>query len=163
MASMTNNRVLRMPIIKLAVIVAVFLLSAIGFVAFKGSAIDDVSRLNAPGDRSDEHGKQVYTANCADCHGRNLEGQPNWRTRNSNGRLPAPPHDASGHTWHHDDQTLFNLTKYGISELVGRPIETDMPAYKDILSDDDIWAVLAFIQSQWPKKIRERQAALNAQ
>ena len=35
--------------------------------------------------------------------------------------------------------------------------ETDMPAYKDILSDADIWAVLSFIESRWPADIRERQ------
>ena len=48
-------------------------------------------------------GKTVYTANCAACHGANLEGQANWRERLDNGRLPAPPHDKTGHTWHHPD------------------------------------------------------------
>ena len=48
-------------------------------------------------------GKAVYERHCAACHGANLEGQPNWRSRDPSGRLPAPPHDASGHTWHHPD------------------------------------------------------------
>ena len=39
-------------------------------------------------------GQQLYAANCASCHGANLEGQPDWRRRNENGRMPAPPHDA---------------------------------------------------------------------
>ena len=43
-------------------------------------------------------GQKVYAAQCAACHGARLEGQPNWRVRGPDGRLPAPPHDASGHT-----------------------------------------------------------------
>lgn len=106
-------------------------------------------------------GRQVYASQCAACHGANLEGQPNWRSRKPNGRLPAPPHDASGHTWHHDDLSLFNLTKYGLSAVVGQPVQTDMPAYEGILSDEQIWAVLAYIKSRWPDKIQQRQSDMN--
>ncbi len=107
-------------------------------------------------------GRQVYASQCAACHGANLEGQPNWRSRKPNGRLPAPPHDASGHTWHHDDLSLFQLTKFGLAALVGQPVETDMPIYDGVLSDEQIWAVLAYIKSRWPEKIQQRQADINA-
>jgi mono/diheme cytochrome c family protein len=95
-------------------------------------------------------GKIVYTQQCASCHGADLEGQPNWRERLSNGRLPAPPHDATGHTWHHSDKELFNMVKAGIPEIVPG-YQTDMPKYEGILSDSDIWAVLSFIESSWPR------------
>lgn len=107
-------------------------------------------------------GRDVYASQCAACHGANLEGQPGWRTRKPNGRLPAPPHDASGHTWHHDDLSLFRLTKFGLSAVVGQPVETDMPAFEGVLSDREIWAVLAYIKSRWPENIRQRQADINA-
>src|SRR5690348_1739477 len=58
-------------------------------------------------------GKVVYDAQCASCHGAKLEGQPDWRHRLPNGRMPAPPHDATGHTWHHSDKQLFDMTKSG--------------------------------------------------
>ena len=45
-----------------------------------------------------------------------IRGQINWRQRDSNGYLPAPPHDESGHTWHHSDQYLFLMTKYGLKK-----------------------------------------------
>jgi mono/diheme cytochrome c family protein len=32
-----------------------------------------------------------------------------------------------------------------------------MPAFGDKLSDDDIWAVLAYIKSRWPTEIRRAQ------
>src|SRR5262245_54008972 len=61
-----------------------------------------------PGDAAQAaRGEAVYAAQCARCHGANLEGQPNWRVPLPNGRLPAPPHDASGHTWHHPNADLF--------------------------------------------------------
>lgn len=103
-------------------------------------------------------GEEVYAAECAVCHGPDLEGQANWRQRNSEGRMPAPPHDASGHTWHHPDPQLFALTKYGPAALVGGGYESDMPAYEGVLSDREIRAVIAYIKSRWPQEIQDRQA-----
>ncbi len=108
-------------------------------------------------------GQQVYAEACASCHGENLEGQPNWRIRLSNGRLPAPPHDAKGHTWHHPDEMLFGMTKDGIASFARlEDYETDMPAYAETLSDREIWAVIAYIKSRWPAQIQARQEEINA-
>jgi mono/diheme cytochrome c family protein len=54
------------------------------------------------------------------------------------------------------------MTKNGTAGMVPG-YETDMPAYKDILSDADIWAVLSFIESTWPQDIRERQQRIKPQ
>lgn len=108
-----------------------------------------------------ELGQEVYAANCASCHGANLEGQPDWRRRKANGRMPAPPHDASGHTWHHADRPLFTITKLGVGAVVPG-YESDMPAFEGILSDDEIAAVLAFIKSTWPERERGFQAEVTA-
>jgi mono/diheme cytochrome c family protein len=105
-------------------------------------------------------GKSVYAANCASCHGANLEGQPDWRTRKPDGKLPAPPHDVSGHTWHHPDQVLFSITKEGLEKHAPAGYASDMPAFGGVLTDEQIWAVLAFIESTWPPEIRSRQAAI---
>jgi mono/diheme cytochrome c family protein len=107
-------------------------------------------------------GKQVYGGYCADCHGADLEGQPNWRQRGADGLLPAPPHDAKGHTWHHPDAQLFEITKLGTAKLAGPGYKTTMRGFAEELSDDEIRAVLAYIKSRWPEDIRDRQAALNA-
>lgn len=109
-------------------------------------------------------GKQVYTAECATCHGENLEGQANWQQRGPDGLLPAPPHDPSGHTWHHPDAILFALTKYGPAAIAKDPTyRTSMPIYEDVLSDADIIAVLSYIKSTWPADIRARHDTLNQQ
>ncbi|MAB12288.1 MAG: cytochrome C [Parvibaculum sp.] len=106
-------------------------------------------------------GQNIYAQNCASCHGANLEGQPDWKRRLENGRMPAPPHDESGHTWHHSDQDLFAITKLGVGGVVPG-YESDMLAFGEILSDEEIAAVLAFIKSTWPERQREVQARITA-
>jgi mono/diheme cytochrome c family protein len=95
-------------------------------------------------------GAKVYAQHCALCHGAKLEGQPNWRQALPNGRLPAPPHDESGHTWHHPDDVLFGITKIGLAPPYA-PLgyQSDMPAFTGKLADDEIWAVLSYIKSHW--------------
>jgi len=104
----------------------------------------------APDPAALAQGRVLYAQHCAACHGANLEGQPNWRERLPNGRLPAPPHDESGHTWHHPDEVLFAITKFGlVPPHAPAGYESEMPAFKDKLSDAEIRAVLAYIASQW--------------
>ena len=102
-------------------------------------------------------GRKVYEANCADCHGFNLEGQPDWRRRGTDGILPAPPHDENGHTWHHHDALLFAIVKLGGQALMPPGVKSGMPAYGDVLSDREIDSSLAYIKSRWPSKIRSQQ------
>ncbi|PVE24421.1 cytochrome C [Microvirga sp. KLBC 81] len=103
-------------------------------------------------------GRSLYGQHCASCHGANLEGQPNWQELLPSGRLPAPPHDATGHTWHHSDHELFTITSKGLAAVVPGH-ESNMPAFAGMLSDEEIRAVMAFIKSTWPEKEREYQAA----
>lgn len=106
-------------------------------------------------------GEAIYRARCAGCHGVNLEGQPDWQSRLPTGRLPAPPHDQSGHTWHHADALLLQILREGPAFYASLGAETDMPAFGTVLSDGDLAAVLAYIKSRWPAEIQARQAQMN--
>lgn len=108
-------------------------------------------------------GQTVYADQCSECHGKNLEGQPNWRVRDEDGVLPAPPHNETGHTWHHGDELLFNYAKGGGQKIGGASFTSGMPPFEGILSDKEIWAVLAFIKSRWPERIQKRQQTITAQ
>ena len=106
-------------------------------------------------------GKNIYLKNCASCHGKNLEGQKNWQIRQNDGYLLAPPHDKTGHTWHHSDYYLFMVTKFGIEEIIKKSYPNNMPIYKDLLNDKEIISVLSYIKSTWPEEIRIMQDKLN--
>lgn len=111
-------------------------------------------------------GARVYAEHCAACHGADLEGQPDWQRPDETGLRPAPPHDETGHTWHHDNAFLFAYTKFGgertLAALGVTGVPSGMPAFGPALSDDDIWNVLAYIRSTWPERIRQVQAERNA-
>jgi len=102
-----------------------------------------------------ELGERVYAAECAACHGADLEGEENWQARGPDGLLPAPPHDETGHTWHHPDALLFEITKYGTEAVVGGGYRSAMTGFGDVLSDDEIIAVLSYIKSTWPDRVRD--------
>lgn len=139
--------------------IAAFVAAMAGFIL---AGCGDRSSIDPGNPAQVAAGKRVYDAQCASCHGANLEGQTNWRERRGDGKLPAPPHDASGHTWHHADEDLFGLVKHGMAPYAGPGYESDMPAYAGRLSDDEIRAVLAFIKSRWPAHIRDKQAQISA-
>lgn len=106
-------------------------------------------------------GRALYAARCASCHGANLEGQPDWMKRLPNGKLPAPPHDETGHTWHHSDKQLFTIVKLGLG-AISPGYESHMPAFESVLSDEQITAVLDYIKSTWPERAQEYQQARSA-
>lgn len=126
----------------------------------RGSPGDD-PRANPRDAAKVSLGQKIYAQQCAACHGANLEGQPDWRSRRPNGRMPAPPHDETGHTWHHPDRVLFAITKNGlVPPNAPANYQSDMPAFTGKLSDDEIWAVLAYIKSRWPAEIQPIRAEM---
>ena len=106
-------------------------------------------------------GKKVYLVQCASCHGVTLEGQVGWQDTMVDGMRLAPPHDKSGHTWHHPDEMLFNLTKYGFKAMINDDYKVSMPVYDGILSDEEIIASLSYIKSTWPKEVVEIHNKIN--
>jgi mono/diheme cytochrome c family protein len=106
-------------------------------------------------------GRNLYAQHCAACHGAKLEGQPSWRARLPSGRMPAPPHDDNGHTWHHPDEVLFGITKNGlVPPYAPAGYQSDMPAFAGTLSDAEIRAVLAYIASHWSAEVLKLRAEM---
>ena len=101
-------------------------------------------------------GKTVYATHCAACHGANLEGEEDWKVQNEDGSFRSPPHDASGHTWHHGDPTLWASILQGGARFEGENIggTSPMPAFAETLTDEEITAVINYIKSTWPADIR---------
>ncbi len=119
------------------------------------------SLLHPSDSRVVSQGSLIYKQYCASCHGRNLEGERNWRSRLPDGTLPAPPHDETGHTWHHSDKLLFDITKKGTEKIVGGNYKSKMPGFEKILTDSQIVAVLSYIKSRWSENVRRRHDQIN--
>ena len=51
------------------------------------------------------------------------------------------------------------MTKYGLvpGKYAPPSYQSDMPAFDGALSDEETWAVLAYIKSSWPSDIRRAQ------
>lgn len=143
----------------IAIAVAVVGLGVAGWAVVTG--LSGEGRID-PGDpRQVALGAEIYKAQCASCHGANLEGEADWRTQKPDGSFPAPPHDATGHTWHHPDSVLIAIVEKGSAIMAPPGFKSTMPAYGDTLSDKQIRAVLAYIKSRWPEQVRARQEEIN--
>jgi mono/diheme cytochrome c family protein len=146
------------------------LATALGGLALAGMATALLTSFSAsdlpPSDPTDRtlvaQGRGLYTTNCAQCHGARLEGEdPDWKRRKETGVLYAPPHDVSGHTWHHPDSLLIAIMRDGGQAQAPADFVSGMPAFGETLRDADLGAILAFIKSTWPKEVRARQAAIS--
>ena len=117
----------------------------------------------SPADPEDEEqvrlGATLYVEHCAACHGAALEGAENWQEATEDGMYLPPPHDDTGHTWHHSDKVLFEYTKLGGEALFADfpDIVSGMPGFGDRLTDAEIWSILAFIKASWSDEHRRAQ------
>ena len=94
-------------------------------------------------------GQKVYEQNCEECHGVKAIGED---PENPGGTLDiAPALNGKAHTWHHPPVFLFQKIK---NKIVNK--SSPMPRFADILSDDEVNAVLAYIKSLWPEDIRKQ-------
>ena len=100
-------------------------------------------------------GKSLYVTHCASCHGDNLQGQPNWNTKkDKDGHNLSPPLNGTGHTWHHSQDQLFNIIRYGF-KIYNENYDGKMQG-NEKLNDDDIWSILAYMKSVWPESIQKK-------
>ncbi len=98
-------------------------------------------------------GEQLFSQNCAACHGENAEATPNWKKTDANGNYPPPPLNGTAHAWHHDLDLLRRTIREGGAKLGGQ-----MPAFEGVLSTEEIDSVIAFFQSKWPDDLYQRWA-----
>lgn len=87
-----------------------------------------------------KRGSAIFQQHCASCHGFSGHGDgPEGK------QLVSPPANLSWLT-----NTPMNKSgpyMYWTIAEGGRPVGSDMPAYKDSLSSDEIWAVIGYVQN----------------
>jgi len=112
--------------------------------------VPDVDSINS--------GRAIYEQHCASCHGANAEGAPNWQERDALGELPAPPHNAEGHTWRHSDAALYEMVSKGWRDPFNKSKRMTMPAFSDALTPEQIRAVISYLRTLWTPEQRQFQS-----
>ncbi len=102
-------------------------------------------------------GKQIYQLHCAMCHGGNAEGAVNWKVPDENLNYPPPPHDDTGHSWHHPDRVIYEAIREGLRDSLRPDQPVRMQSFGEKLSDAEIRAVLTYFKSLWSREHREFQ------
>lgn len=105
-----------------------------------------------------ETGRTLYLDNCQSCHGEQGEGAPEWRERGPDGKWPPPPLNGTGHAWHHPLPVLYQVIMEGSPAGSG-----NMPAWRGRLSREEVLAIIAWFQSQWPDELYAAWARRDAQ
>ena len=93
-------------------------------------------------------GQSLYSANCAFCHGDNLEGKVGWDKTYRKGRRPPTPLKKGGRIVQMTDRDVFDIIKYGGQPFSPDDYKNNMPGFEMQLDDESIWAILAFIKSR---------------
>ena len=104
-----------------------------------------------------KYGGALYQQYCASCHGANAEGAPKWQERDEHGELPAPPHNAEGHTWRHSDAELYEMVSKGWRDPFNKTKRLTMPGFSDALSPQQIYAVITYLKTLWTPEQRQFQ------
>ena len=105
-----------------------------------------------------ELGRSVYAKHCASCHGVRAEGAPSWEQPDAQGEMPAPPHDAEGHTWKHSDAMLYRIVMQGWRDPFNKTERLTMPGFSGILSPKEVRAVITYLKTLWTPEQRRFQA-----
>lgn len=103
-------------------------------------------------------GRALYVENCSSCHGEQGQGATDWRKRGPDGKWPPPPLNGTGHAWHHPLPVLYHVIMEGSPAGSG-----NMPAWKGKLSREEVLAIIAWFQSQWPDELYAAWARRDAQ
>lgn len=107
------------------------------------------SALPAPDPERVNAGRNVYQQHCASCHGARAEGAPAWQQPDAQGEMPAPPHDAEGHTWKHSDAMLYRIVMQGWRDPFNKTSRLTMPAFSQILSPKEARSVITYLRTLW--------------
>ena len=133
--------------VAISILIAIFM--AASKIYYDRSQVDRLVFIDKTSQAQNSLGKELYQANCAFCHGDELQGQPHWDKTYIEGKRPAPPLNASGNIALLSNRELFEITKYGGQPFAPPGYINEMPAFEMLLKDSQIWAILAFLRAEF--------------
>ena len=100
-------------------------------------------------------GAQLYQEQCAQCHGPEAQGHPDWENP---AIVAAPPLNGTGNAWKKKKSELIAIIRNGASRN-GMPV---MPAWKGRLTEQDMEDIVIWFQALWPPEVYDDWREANA-
>ncbi|HJW81179.1 MAG TPA: cytochrome c [Acidiferrobacterales bacterium] len=105
-------------------------------------------------------GARLFEEHCAQCHGPQAQGHPDWQTPSDGSFAAAPPLNGTGNDWKRSRAELVATIKTGVRR---KSDKVDiMPGWKGRLSERDIEDVLSWMQSLWPAEVYDAWTKIQA-
>jgi mono/diheme cytochrome c family protein len=99
-------------------------------------------------------GAGLYQEHCAQCHGPDAQGHPDWQNPEV---AAAPPLNGTGNEWKRSRAELVAVIRNGLT----RNKEPVMPGWGNRLSDSDIDALITWFQALWPNEVYDKWQKVN--
>lgn len=129
----------------------------LGLLFAASATVAAVGAPSSPASDETRLGQSIYGQYCASCHGKDGEGAPGWQKPDEKGELPAPPHNSDGHTWRHSDAELYEMIAKGWRDPFNQTDRLTMPAFEQVLNEDKINAVIAYLKTLWTPEQQQFQ------
>ncbi|HEY9090004.1 MAG TPA: cytochrome c [Anaerolineaceae bacterium] len=133
------------------IVFVVMVVLALALAACGGGAANETSAVEVPADYAGKTnpvandaaaataGQEIYTTNCASCHGDTGAGDGA-----AGAALDPKPAALNALSAEKNDAYLFwRISEGGMME----PFNSSMPAFKGVLSEDQIWQVVTYIHT----------------
>lgn len=130
-----------------SMVVVILVLSALVLSACGGGTTADTPNIpaeyagktNPLGSDAATAGKAIYDVQCASCHGESGKGD------GPAGKALTPPaaNLVESNTNYGDDYLYFRVAEGGAMD----PYNSSMPPFKNVLSEDEIWQVIAHVNT----------------
>jgi mono/diheme cytochrome c family protein len=109
---------------------------------------------SAPSLAALNRGAKLFQEHCAQCHGPEAQGHPDWQTP---GVVAAPPLNGTGNDWKRSRAEIVAVIANGAQ----RNGVTVMPAWKGRLTEAEMNDVIAWFQALWPPDVYARWQRAN--
>ncbi len=96
-------------------------------------------------------GAALFGQHCAQCHGPQAQGHPDWQTPSDGKFAAAPPLNGTGNDWKRSRAELAAVIVGGARRASDK-VEV-MPAWKGRMNERDVEDLLNWLQSLWPPEV----------